>query len=178
VEFYEPVTPDFFTRIADTAGIDPRGLGFLDLGSGKGRALILASLHGFRRIIGVELSGAMHEVAIENVAHFDHARGTASGIELAQGDATAFDIPEGDWVVFMYNPFSGVMMGRMLRRLEEFVEAGRGRVMIWYRTPQESWRFDASEVFGRVYKEHAFAIYDSGPSSVLREGHAPPSRSD
>lgn len=36
---------------------------FVDFGSGKGRALMVAALYGFRRIVGVEFSPQLHEAA-------------------------------------------------------------------------------------------------------------------
>src|SRR5262245_6350419 len=38
-------------------------LTFVDLGSGKGKALFLAAAYPFRRIVGVELSPRLHRIA-------------------------------------------------------------------------------------------------------------------
>src|SRR5688572_18369938 len=64
--FYEPVQEDTFLDIVAVAGIDPHQYDFIDFGSGKGRALVLAAEAGFRKAVGVEISPPLHEVAIRN----------------------------------------------------------------------------------------------------------------
>src|SRR5437870_12063396 len=41
----------------------PRSRGFLDLGAGKGRVLLIAAEYGFRKIVGVEFSPRLCEYA-------------------------------------------------------------------------------------------------------------------
>src|SRR5262245_36673106 len=43
---------------------------FLDLGSGKGRALILAAESGAKKVIGVEQRVDLHRLAKENTTHY------------------------------------------------------------------------------------------------------------
>ena len=43
---------------------------FIDLGSGKGRTLLMASDYPFRRIIGVELLPALHQAAQDNLGKY------------------------------------------------------------------------------------------------------------
>src|SRR5208282_3142443 len=43
---------------------------FLDLGSGKGRTLLMASDYPFRRIVGVELLPALHQAAQDNLRQY------------------------------------------------------------------------------------------------------------
>ena len=113
------------------------------------------------RVIGVELSEDLHLRAGRNVEQFDRSVGRTSGIQLARGDATEFELPGGDWVVFLYNPFSGRMMKRVVESLEGFVRSGRGRILIWYGTPKELHRFDDSPAFEQLHSEQAFPIYRS-----------------
>src|SRR5262249_19843200 len=44
-----------------------RDFTFLDIGSGKGRVLLIAALFPFRRVIGVEHSALLNEIAENNV---------------------------------------------------------------------------------------------------------------
>ena len=43
---------------------------FVDLGSGKGRMLLVASEFPFRQVIGVELAQELHEIAEGNIQQF------------------------------------------------------------------------------------------------------------
>ena len=53
---YEPVTPSYFSRMVESVTLAPGTHVFVDLGSGKGRALMLAASYPFKRIVGVEFS--------------------------------------------------------------------------------------------------------------------------
>jgi len=72
---------------------------FIDLGCGKGRALILAHELGFTRLTGVEFSPVLHRIAADNLAK---CHITA---DLICGDARAYKFPDEPAVVFLYNPF-------------------------------------------------------------------------
>ena len=51
---YQPSEPALFHEILDSLPVAVDGFTFIDLGSGKGRTLLMASEYPFRRIIGVE----------------------------------------------------------------------------------------------------------------------------
>ncbi len=51
---YQPSSSVIFNRAMDQLPIDFADSVFLDLGSGKGRAMILAAEAGFKKVIGVE----------------------------------------------------------------------------------------------------------------------------
>jgi SAM-dependent methyltransferase len=82
-----------------------RATTFVDLGSGKGRALFIAAMRRFREVIGVELSPVLHEVAKRNLDIMRTSRTLASPVRLVLGDAARFDVPAGPLVVYMYHPF-------------------------------------------------------------------------
>ena len=50
---------------------------FLDFGAGKGRAMMVAALHPFLEVVGIELNPAMAKVARANVAAFRRECGYA-----------------------------------------------------------------------------------------------------
>jgi SAM-dependent methyltransferase len=106
---YQPIPPEQFREImaalADHLEGDRtfRGFTFIDIGSGKGRALLLASQFGFRRIIGVELLPELHNIARENVLHFQQRSGNPR-IELIYGDGATFCLPAEPSVIFLFNP--------------------------------------------------------------------------
>ena len=64
---YFAVAPSVFHAIMramlERLHLDFQRFGFIDMGSGKGRALLLASDYPFREIIGVELSPKLDRVA-------------------------------------------------------------------------------------------------------------------
>ena len=84
---------------------------FIDIGSGKGKACFYAAAKGsFAKIIGVEFSGPLVEVADANKTRFG-----AQNISFLNMDATAFSLPAGDNLVFLFNPFGEVVLRQFLK---------------------------------------------------------------
>jgi SAM-dependent methyltransferase len=102
---------------------------FIDLGSGKGRALILAALNNFRRVIGVEFAKELHEVAKENTARLSHI------IELVNADATTFEFPNEPLIVYMFNPFGSVIVRKVADNLLASWKANPRPIQVVYSNP-------------------------------------------
>jgi hypothetical protein len=97
--------PRYFTEMMADLHVDLNNFTFIDLGSGKGRALMLASAMPFRRLIGIEFCSELHEAAIENFATLAARKSTDSRVELIYGDAAAYAFPVEPLVIYMFNPF-------------------------------------------------------------------------
>src|SRR5277367_4265889 len=71
---YQPTESALFHEMLEAlrlqSGSDFHDFVFVDLGSGKGRTLLMASDYAFRRIVGVELLPALHQAAQENVSKY------------------------------------------------------------------------------------------------------------
>lgn len=115
---YEAIQPGQFEHLLHRAGAgSPVKYTFVDIGSGKGRALILAAAAGFRRVIGVEFGLNLHRDAVANVERL-RAGGHDWPIELVNGDATAYDFPPEPTVCLLNNPFEEPLVSRFLDNLE------------------------------------------------------------
>ena len=64
---YQPTEPALFAEMMAGLKIDFQRFTFIDMGSGKGRVLLMAANYPFRRILGVELLPALDRVAQENL---------------------------------------------------------------------------------------------------------------
>lgn len=110
---------------------------FVDVGSGMGRVVLQAAMsYRFRRVIGVELAPALHEIAMSNVER-NRARLACSEVSLVLADALTFDIPHDVTVVFLHNPFGGEVFNEFLRRLLRSVDSHPRQVRIVYGNPVE-----------------------------------------
>jgi SAM-dependent methyltransferase len=166
--FYQPITPAAFRAAASLLPREVGGLTFVDFGSGKGRALLLAAEHGFGRVVGVELSAGLHEAARRNVAAYERATGRAAPIELVHDDALAFEIPAPEpCVLYLYNPFPEPVTRRLLDRIAASRARSPRAMYLVYMAP----RFDhlvARHGFWRPLARRRFAltmgaVYESGP---------------
>jgi SAM-dependent methyltransferase len=90
---------------------------FVDYGAGKGRALAAAATHPFRRVIGVEISGELVQVARRNLAGMKRRR--AQCVEIHHADAALFEVPDDANVFFFFNPFAGETLARVVQRIEQ-----------------------------------------------------------
>lgn len=90
---------------------------FIDYGSGKGRALLIASEFDFSSILGIEFSVRLHRIAQENVRKFEEQTRRQINVTLINEDAARYSPPHGKKVVFFFNPFDGEIMNKVLCRL-------------------------------------------------------------
>ncbi len=99
-------------------GIDHAKHTFVDFGSGKGRALAIASEHPFKKVVGVEFVVEMHRVAEANMAKIAEAYPERRGVfELHCADAVGWSadaLPEGNLVLYFYAPFQPELMAQVL----------------------------------------------------------------
>jgi SAM-dependent methyltransferase len=102
---YEPVNADACRAVVRRL---PRWK-FVDLGCGKGRALIIAHQEGFTDLVGVDFSSALCRAARRNL---DRLGVTASVLTM---DARTFVFPQEPSVVFLYNPFGPGILRDVLR---------------------------------------------------------------
>jgi SAM-dependent methyltransferase len=105
--------PWTFPEVMNGLGIDHTAFTFIDLGSGKGRALMLAAAYPFRRIIGVEFAAELHAIAEENIAAFNRNRSSMAQIQLVHADAAEYQLPEEPLIIYLFNPFRSVVVRRV-----------------------------------------------------------------
>lgn len=132
---YQPSDPLTFHEIMARMPIDFAEFTFIDLGSGKGRALLMASDYPFRRIIGVELLPELHAIAEENVRKYSSQRQQCRNFELHCGDARRFQLPPEPLVVFIFDPFPGDILREVIAGLERSVREAPRKVYLAYQNP-------------------------------------------
>ena len=90
---------------------------FIDLGCGKGRALLLASRLPFREVIGIELNPQLAAIAQRNVERWQSLSEARSPIRIHTGDATEPTLPSSPTLVFLYNAFDEPLVHRLAANL-------------------------------------------------------------
>ena len=145
--YYMPFLPQPFMETFDRLPIDFENFSFIDFGSGKGRALFLASEYAFRRIIGVELVPRLHRAAQENARKFTSATRRCRTIELHCIDALDFEIPSERMVFYFYNPFDKEFMARVVAKIVRSLQDHPRPVWIVYFYPAYREVFDDAGIF-------------------------------
>jgi hypothetical protein len=110
--------PDEFANALAPLQIEHEEFIFIDLGSGKGRAILLALKFPFRRIVGVEFALELHRIAQANLARFAATNSMDIGrVSLLHADAAEFELPTEPLVIYLYNPFNAHVMKRVVDRV-------------------------------------------------------------
>lgn len=108
---------------------------FVDIGAGKGRALLLASELPFRRIVGVERSATLAGIARSNIVRWKRVGRPRATISVFHRDALEFTWPRTPLLVYLFNPFGGEPFGRLLDRLESAARSSGAPVDLLYVNP-------------------------------------------
>jgi hypothetical protein len=137
---YQPTEPTLFSEmLASLMQANPNiNLGeftFIDMGSGKGRVLLMAADYPFRRILGVELMPELHRVAGENIGKYKSDSQLCFAIDSIQGDASEFIFPPEPTVLYLFNPLPESGLAKMISNLEHSLEQYPRAVFVLYHNP-------------------------------------------
>jgi SAM-dependent methyltransferase len=132
---YQPTEPGLFREMMASLPIAFDQFTFVDIGSGKGRTLLMASEYPFRRILGVELIAELHRAAEENIRAYKSATQRCLQIEAVCADACEFAFPDGPLVVYLFNPLPEAGMKRLIANLEKSLAENPRAVYVLYHNP-------------------------------------------
>lgn len=130
---------------------------FVDIGAGKGRAMLLASELPFKQVIGVELNPAMADIAQRNVDHWIESRegdptaARHTPVRLVEQDALEFEFPKTPCVAFLFHPFEAPLMKKLLQRMEKQFAKRAGSLDVLYVNAECAAVFDANPAFRRLW---------------------------
>lgn len=155
---------------------------FVDLGCGKGRALLVASEFPFHDILGVELSAPLARIAGRNAARIARRFPQRTAIAIAVADASTFPLPAGNLVLFLYHPFGAALVERVVTCVEAALATERRVVYVVYYNPVAGHCFDASSRLRRRYArmlpyaadERGFGPDDTDTVVIWEGGSAAP----
>ena len=130
--YYLGTVPKTFNSVMRDLPVTHQDFIFIDYGSGKGKALFLAALWPFRKIIGVEFARPLHEAAIRNCDTFSHPGRQCHDIEPLHMDAGQYDLPLTPLILYFYNPFSEALMATVLQKIEDSLRLAPRDIWICY----------------------------------------------
>lgn len=158
---YQPSEPELFRQMLKALPVAPDGFTFIDLGSGKGRTLLMASDFAFQRIVGVEILSELHEIASRNIARYHGEQQKCFDLESHAGEARDFVFPAEPTVLYLFNPFPEHVLRVVLANLHNsIVEAPRPVYVVYHNLVHER-VFAGCEWLRAIYRAPEFAIYRS-----------------
>lgn len=144
---YAPTSANRFGWLLSNLPIDISKFVFVDFGSGKGRPLLMASEFPFKRVLGVELARALHDLAVQNIQSFRSRNRQCKEVHSLNQDATQFQFPEDPLVLFFFNPFSAEILQQVVDNLQSSLNDKPREVIILYYNPLHANVFQASPLF-------------------------------
>jgi len=175
---YQPTDPALFREMMASLPVlseqfEFEPFTFVDLGSGKGRTLLMASEYPFRRIVGVELLPALHQIAQENLARYRSESQKCFVLEAVCADAIDFAFPVEPLVIFLFNPLPEAGVRRVVASLDASLKAHPRAVYVLYHNPLLDRVICESAVLVRVGGTEQYSIY-SGNTAGKTIAPSPP----
>ena len=128
---------------------------FLDIGAGKGRALLVAAEFPFDKVLGVELNPTLARIAESNVAlatRFDrHAQQLLSPIRLLEADALTLTLPATPTLAFLFHPFEAPLLRKLLRLIETQFADRAGHLDLLYVNAEHAPVLDRHPAFRKLW---------------------------
>lgn len=110
----------------------PSHFTFVDIGSGKGRVLLLASEFGFEKVIGIEFSKFLCSIAKNNINSFKHNTGTKTVFQVINDDASNYKYVDNENVFFLYNPFDEVILEKVIENIAASLKSQKRKAWMIY----------------------------------------------
>ena len=166
---YLPTDPGLFREMMANLPIEFDRFTFVDLGSGKGRTLLMASEYPFRKIMGVELIAELHRAAEENIRLYHSPNQRCTQIDAVCADACEFVFPDTPLVLYLFNPLPEAGLRRVLQNLERSLQQSPRPVWMVYHNPGMDSILGASRALVRVGGTEQYSVYRSEPGFKVSE---------
>jgi SAM-dependent methyltransferase len=156
---YQPTEPALFREMMARLPIEFDRFTFVDIGSGKGRTLLMASEYPFWKIVGVELIAELHDAAEENIREYRSPTQRCMHIESLLADAREFELPEEPLVLYLFNPLPERALSEVLGRLEKSLVRAPRPVWIVYHNPAMDSLLAASRALVRTGGTEQYSVF-------------------
>lgn len=116
--------------------IFPNSSVFIDIGSGKGKNMMMAERYHFKKIKGVEFSKDLCITAEKNMISFQSKRHYTNNIfEVIHSDITEYTVDKEDNIFFLNNPFDEIILKKFIQNIMVSVETHPRQVWLIYYNP-------------------------------------------
>jgi hypothetical protein len=159
--YYEPSREEVFHRAIKSLPMRLDDYCFIDLGAGKGLPLLLASEYSFKSITGVEYSKTLADAANLNIRIHNQQTGSHARTQCIWGDAADFEFPSEQTILYLYNPFQGKVMTRVIANLEKSLRSAPRDLWVLYANPWEGRKFRRSPMFETIEWNSDYSLHRS-----------------
>lgn len=132
---YETIPAFSINKILNSIDIHKEDI-FVDFGCGKGRVLLVASQYRFKKIIGIEFSPELVDIARLNINICKkHNNFNIDRIEIIKEDVLDYKFNNDESVFYLFNPFSDVILDPLCDQIIKSINYKPRRIYILYYYP-------------------------------------------
>ncbi len=166
---YDPISSIRFQNALGELKIEHRNFLFIDLGSGKGRAILMAASYPFKEVIGVEFSVELNRIAGQNIQKYLGAKNCA--VRSVCADAAVYDFPPEPAIIYLYNPFEVTVLRKVMENLRRSLHACPRETYVLYYSPTDRLKdfpeeravFDNADCLTAIIQNESYSIYRAIP---------------
>jgi len=161
---YCAIEPERFSVTLTTLPIQFENFTFIDFGSGKGRALLMASDFPFRRVVGLEFSRELHEAAERNIRIYQRSPRKCATVESKCVDFLDYPLPPEPSVLFFFDPCADAVFLPLLQKIRRSVEQHPRPLWLIYVAPEGKEKLLDSASFlvkAERNEQYQFCVYRS-----------------
>jgi len=162
---YQPTEPGFFREMMEmmeSLKINFQEFTFIDVGSGKGRVLLMATDYPFRRILGIELLPDLHRIAQENIGIYKSESQRCFAVEAVFGDVREFVFPAEPIVLYLFNPLPEAGLIDVITNLERSLENHPRTTYVLYHNPLLEHVLKERVTFTKIGGTHQYSLFRAG----------------
>jgi SAM-dependent methyltransferase len=160
---YQPTEPELFRQMLGCMDVDFRGFTFIDIGSGKGRALLMAADFPFHGVLGVELLPELHRIAQANMNRYASPSQQCFSVQSVCADAREFAFPPQALLLYLFNPLPEPGLRRLLENLQQSLRENPRPMYLLYHNPLLEHVLAANSMLKKVHGTHQFSLYRENP---------------
>jgi hypothetical protein len=134
---YCPIAPERFSAVLSSLDVKFEDFTFIDFGSGKGRALLMASDFPFRRVIGLEFSRELHGAAERNIRTYKRSPHGCRLVESRCVDFLDFSLPPEPCVLYFFDPCSEAVFIPLLESVRKSLQKHPRPLWLVYVAPEK-----------------------------------------
>ena len=163
--YYEGTNAYIFQKMFSEVKVDVPKSCFIDFGSGKGKAMLLAAEKGFHKVIGVEFSRELVDVCRRNLEIYKRKTKSKTEFEVIHLDAAEYQIPDEANFLFFSNPFDEVLIAKVIDNILKSLAECPREILVIHLYPQGNMAFAEHP---RFHLEHGTTdgfVFRLGPNN-------------
>ena len=161
---YSTIPSFYFRSLISLLNMNYEDWTFIDIGSGKGKILILAMEYPFKLVVGVEYTKELNEIAKKNIQIYTSHLKHDPAVKLVCTDAIQYEFPVSPIVIYFYNPFEKKIMDICMNNIIESLRMNPRTIYLMMLNIQYSLDFKGEFVLVAMNnpgEERYYSIYKS-----------------